>query len=99
MILYINNRGEIKDIDSTKSIRLKAVTLEDSENPFLHWSKAKILCHRIELDDSGKIKKYMPYVDSNIVEHIEDLAKANETNASDITNMQLAICDIYEATI
>ena len=79
MILYINNRGEIKDIDSTKSIRLNPVLVADNENPFLHWSKAKILCHRIELDENGKIKKYMPYIDSNVVNQIDQLSKENES--------------------
>lgn len=99
MILYINQYNEIKDVNATKDTTLTPIEIDDNGyNPFKNWSVAKICCHRVELKD-GKYNGFSPYVDSRIIDHIDNLAKSNETNASDITNIQLAICDIYEATL
>lgn len=47
MTLYTDSEGRIKDVDTTEDSSLTAVKIEDEENPFIGWSKAKICCYRI----------------------------------------------------
>ena len=76
MILYVNDRNEIKDVDSTTDELLIPLTVSDENNPFLSWSPAKICCHKVEVKD-GVVTGYTPYVDSRIIEHIERQGQEN----------------------
>lgn len=76
MILYVNGRNEIKDVDSTTDELLIPLKVSDENNPFLSWSPAKICCHKVEVKD-GVVTGYTPYVDSKIVEHIERQGQEN----------------------
>ena len=98
MILYINNNGEIKDVDNTTDATLTPINVDDKKNPFKGWSVAKICCYKIEVKD-GKIISRTPYVDSRIIEHIDSLGQGNETNASDILDTQIATAENYESIL
>lgn len=98
MKIYVNDKKEIKDVGTTTDESLIEYVINDESNPFVNWSVAKICCYKVEVKD-GYVTMFTPYVDSRIIEHIDQLGKENEVNASDITNMQLAICDIYESTL
>lgn len=76
MILYVNGRNEIKDVDSTTDELLIPLTVSDENNPFLSWSPAKICCYKVEVQN-GTVTMYTPYVDSRIVEHIERQGQEN----------------------
>ena len=76
MILFVNDRNEIKDVDSTTDELLIPLTVSDENNPFLSWSPAKICCYKVEVQN-GTVTMYTPYVDSRIVEHIERQGQEN----------------------
>lgn len=78
MILYVNDRNEIKDVDYTTDELLIPLTISDENNPFLSWSPAKICCHKVEVKD-GVVTSYTPYIDSRIIEHIERQGQQNIT--------------------
>lgn len=77
MILYINGRNEIKDVNSTTDELLIPLTVSDENNPFLSWSVAKICCHKVKVDENGVVTEYTPYVDSRLIEHIERQGQEN----------------------
>lgn len=50
MIIFVNDRNEIKDVDVTKDQTLKAYEIADSDlNPFANWPVAKICCYKVGL--------------------------------------------------
>lgn len=93
MKVYVNSKNEIKDVHSTTNGSLTMVELP--EGVFEGWSEAKILCYKLTLKD-GVYAGYGPAVDTRIIEHIDNLGKANERNASDIGDIALAIIEMLE---
>lgn len=79
MILYVNNKNEVKDVNYTSDKNLTSLEVNDDiidNNPFLTWSTAKICCYKVEVKD-GAVTMYTPYVDSRIIEHIERQGQAD----------------------
>ena len=104
MVVFVNSRGEIKDVGSTNQVDLIGVVLRDEENPFKDWSIAKICCYRIETSD-GYVTMMTPYVDTRIIEHIDQLGKqvdnntsGIQTNSEDIITTQEGLAETYEET-
>ena len=96
MILYINKKNEIKDVNETSDESLTPI--EVSDDTFAGWSVAKICCHKIFLGN-GQFAGFTPYVDSRIIEHIERLGVSTEQNASDVVDTQMALAEAYDQTI
>ena len=99
MIIYVNNRGEIKDVGSTKQLGLTAIIVPEEENPFEGWSVARILCYKILLDRDGNIGGYTPYIDSRIVEQLDKMGVATEGNTEDITANRDGLIETYDNTM
>lgn len=104
MVVFINSRGEIKDVGSTKQVDLVGVVIHDEENPFKDWPVAKICCYRVEVRD-GIVTMMTPYVDTRIIEHIDQLGKqidnntsGIQTNSEDIVTTQEGLAETYEET-
>ena len=103
MILFVNNKNEIKDVNTTKDTSLRPYEIADSDlNPFANWSAAKICCYKVALTpekvDGAETGKYFismmtPYIDSRIIEHIEQLGNQNENNAAAVLETQDALCE------
>ena len=117
MILYVNSKGEIKDVNVTEDETLTSLPIsENSDNPFTTWSVAKICCYRVgvipetitevvgteeeggditETRETGKyiISMMTPYIDSRIIEHIDNLGRQAEANATSISDTQDALCE------
>lgn len=96
MILYVNKKNEIKDVNITSDQSLTPLEVNDDSNPFLNWSVAKICCHKVKVDENGIITEYTPYVDSRLIEHIEKLGKSDESAASDISITQIGLTETFE---
>lgn len=77
MILFVNDKGEIKDVDFTKDTSLIPLEVNDVDNPFIGWSVAKICCYRVTVSD-GRVTMMTPYIDSRLLEHIDQLGKQVE---------------------
>ena len=129
MIIFVNERNEIKDVNVTNDTSLRPYEIAESDlNPFTNWPVAKICCYKVgltpetvteivgsedvtytdlegnEVTETREIKetretgKYLitmmtPYVDSRIIEHIEQLGKQVDTNSADILMTQDAVCE------
>lgn len=96
MKVFINEKNEIKDVHSTTDGSLTMVELP--EGVFDEWSEAKILCQKLDMKD-GKYKGFGPAVDTRIIDHLDNLGKANERNASDVTDIQMAMAELYEMSM
>ena len=83
MILYVNEKNEIKDVGTTTDESLIEYVVNDEENPFAGWSIAKICCFRAKVED-GIVTMYTPYVDSRLIEHIDQLGKANASTQAQL---------------
>lgn len=96
MKVYVNSNNEIKDVNFTKDASLTPIEVPDEV--FAGWSVAKICCHKLILNE-GNYVGFTPYVDTKIIEHIDNLAKANEQNASDVVDTQIAVAETYEKAV
>lgn len=76
MILFINEKNEIKDVNETSNPNL--VPVEVDNDIFLGWSFAKICCFKVKVEN-GIVTMFTPYVDSRIIEHIERQGQQNIT--------------------
>ena len=79
MILFVNDKQEIHDVGSTtdKSLSPLYVKEVDENKPLITWSVAKICCYKVSVSD-GYITMFTPYVDSNIISHIDQLGNQVE---------------------
>ena len=104
MIVFVNQNYEIKDVDHTDLEGLTAIEINDDNNPFANWSIAKICCYRVFIVD-GMVTMMTPYVDTRIIEHIDQLGKQVDNNTSgiqmnsvDIIATQEGLAETYEGT-
>lgn len=87
MKVFVNEEGEIKAIHTSDDTSLQMYELDESIESYLFsdWSDARIMCYKINvtpiMDGDESTGKYMvtmltPYVDSRLIEKIEDIYKA-----------------------
>ena len=95
MILYVNSNNEVKDVNVTSDPSLIALEINDETNPFMGWSIAKICCFQVNVSD-GMVTMFTPYVDSRIIEHIDQLGKESDLNAADAVDLRAAVEELYE---
>ena len=95
MILYINQDGEVRDVGATTDATLTPVEVTAESGYFVGWSAAKICCHKVTVE-SGKVTGFTPCVDPKIIEHIDRLGAGHEVNASDVTDIQLAMVELHK---
>ena len=96
MIIFVNDRNEIKDVHSTNDKTLTEVFIHDEENPFKDWSIAKICCYRVDVRE-GVVCMMTPYVNSLIIEHLDRLGEQNGQTEETVTNLEVAVCENYES--
>jgi hypothetical protein len=79
MILFVNENNEIKDVNITSNKSLIPLYVNENNDmfPFKGWSIAKICCYKVNVQD-GIITMMTPYVDSRMLEHIDQLGKEIE---------------------
>ena len=94
MVLFVNDKGEIKDIDSTEDKSLTALEITGN-NPFEGWSDARIRCYRVEVRD-GEVVMMTPYVSSTLLDHIDYLGKGTQAVAESVTSTQMALTETFE---
>lgn len=77
MKVFVDKDGCIRAVGSTTDTSLTEVIINDETNPFKDWSAAKICCYKVTVQD-GIVTMYTPYVDSNLIAHIDQLGKETE---------------------
>lgn len=81
MIIYVNSNNEIKDVNTTLDESLTPLEITDY-NPFEGWSVAKICCYKATVSE-GRVTMMTPYVDSRLIEHIDQLSRQTEAIVTD----------------
>lgn len=91
--IYTNINGEIKALGCSDDNGLTCHTYDENSAayPFKGWSDARILCYRVEFDESDNIVMFTPYVDTNIIEQIErlELTKASQETVDEMQGQNL----------
>lgn len=97
MKLFVNGKNEIKDVNTTTDTSLIEIdVVDDAEvNPFVGWSTAKICCYKVTVSN-GMITSMTPYVDSRLIEHIDNLGKLNDKANNNLVQVEAAIEELYE---
>lgn len=75
MKIYVNERNEIHEVNTCTDPSL--IELEVTDGTFDGWSEAKICCYKVTVSE-GKVTMLTPYVDSRLIEHIDQLGKQTE---------------------
>lgn len=76
MLIFENSNLEIHDVGSSTDPTL--IPIEVTDGTFDGWSVAKICCYRAQVVD-GNVVMLTPYVDSRLIEHIDQLGKQIES--------------------
>lgn len=75
MKIYVNDKNEIHEVNTCSDPSL--IELEVTDGKFDGWSEAKICCYKVTVQD-GNVTMATPYVDSRLIEHIDQLGKQTE---------------------
>lgn len=75
MKIYVNEKNEIHEVNTCSDPSL--IELEVTDGTFDGWSEAKICCYKVTVNE-GKVTMATPYVDSRLIEHIDQLGKQTE---------------------
>lgn len=100
MYISVNSKNEIKEVGVTTDPNLTSLYVDENADffPFKGWSKAKICCYKVTVLD-GIITMMTPYVDSRLIDHIDQLGKETEYNANDISDNREGIMESFEASM
>lgn len=100
MYISVNSKNEIKEVGVTADPNLTALYVDENSEayPFNGWSKAKICCYKVNVSD-GIVTMLVPYVDSRLIDHIDQLGKETEYNANDISDNREGIMESFEASM
>lgn len=80
MKVYVDSENRIKAVDSTKDETLTELVIDDADNPFKDWSKAKICSYRCTVHD-GIVTMFTPYRASSELEYIDQIGHEADDNA------------------
>lgn len=75
MLIFVNDRGEIHDVNTTKDPKLTPIEVTDGS--FDDMSEALICCYKVKVVD-GVVTMRTPYVPSTVLESIDRLGKQTE---------------------
>lgn len=75
MILYINDKNEIKDVNTTSDKSLTPV--EINSDIVSNWSVAKICCYKVIFNGNNEAVSLRNYIDLKLIEHIERQGQQN----------------------
>ena len=77
MIIYTDQEGRIKDVEKTNNPTLIRQEIDDKDNFFKGWSKAKICAYKVQVVD-GRIVMATPYIDSRLLDGLDHIGKQIE---------------------
>lgn len=98
MKVYVDSESKIRDVGSTSDIALTELTINDEDNPFEGWSKAKICCYKITVVD-GVVTMMTPYIDSRNLEMIDSLGKQLDSTQENVESVSEVTDSVMTETI
>ena len=91
MKIYVNEKGEIHSTTPDPTL----TEIEVTDGTFDGWTDAKICCYKVTVDGNGHVTMDTPYVDSRLIEHIDQLGKQVEA-VTPVTMTKTAYIDDTE---
>lgn len=107
MILYVDSENKVRAVDTTTDTSLTPLYVDEERVsfPFKGWSVAKICCYKVTVVE-GVVTMMTPYVDSNLISHIDQLGKQAEaatpytdTKTAYITDSEVVFFDVPEGAL
>lgn len=80
MIVFVDSDSKIRAVGKTSDESLTPLFINDEDNPFAGWSKAKICCYMVSVSN-GVVTMYTPYVDSRLLDQIDMMGHQVEDQA------------------
>ena len=77
MKVYVDSESKIHDVDSTTDTTLIELTINDEDNPFEGWPKAKICCYKVVVEN-GIVTMMTPYRDSRTLDYIDEVGRDSD---------------------
>ena len=74
MKVYVDSESKIRDVGSTTDTTLTELTINDDGNPFKGWSKAKICCYMVNVEN-GIVTMMTPYIDSRSLDMVDTIGR------------------------
>lgn len=80
MIVFVDSEFKIRAVDKTNDESLTPLFIKDETSPFNGWSKAKICCYKVSVQN-GYVTMMTPYVDSRLIDQIDMMGHQVEDQA------------------
>ena len=82
MIVFVDSENKVRAVNVTTDNSLTPLYVDENNDtfPFKGWSVAKICCYRVSVSE-GVVVMMTPYVDSNVISHIDQLGNQVEAIA------------------
>lgn len=80
MIVFVDSEFKIRAVEKTNDESLTPLYIKDEDNPFNGWSKAKICCYKVSVQN-GIVTMMTPYVDSRLIDQIDMMGHQVEDQA------------------
>lgn len=100
MKVYVNSEGIIYDVgeNTTGDDTLTELEINDNRNPFAGWSKGKICCYRVAVQD-GTVIEYAPAVDSRIIRNFDAVSPKTFTKTAYIEDTECIFTDVPQGNM
>lgn len=98
MKVYVNNRGEIKDVNINSRNDPSLTEIEVIDGTFEGWTDAKICCYKVTVDN-GHIAMMTPYVDSRLIDHIDQLGSINMLKTAYIADTEAIFTNVKNGNL
>lgn len=82
MLIFENERLEIHDVGTNSKSDPSLTEVEVADGTFDGWSNAKICCYKAQVTN-GHVVMLTPYVDSRLIEHIDQLGVQGDHNTEE----------------
>ena len=94
MKIYVNAEGVIYDVgENTTGEELREIEINDNGNPFSGWSKGKICCYKVAVEN-GIVTMMTPAVDSRIIRNFDAVSPKTYTKTAYIEDTELTFTDV-----
>ncbi|MBR2555152.1 MAG: hypothetical protein IKE94_09855 [Aeriscardovia sp.] len=80
MKVYVDSESRIKAVDKTMDETLTELIIDDVNNPFADWSKAKICSYKCTVQD-GVVTMFTPYRACSTLDYIDEIGHEADDNA------------------
>ncbi len=80
MKVYVDSESRIKAVDKTTDVTLTELIIDDINNPFADWSKAKICSYKCTVQD-GVVTMFTPYRACSTLDYIDEIGHEADDNA------------------